>query len=136
MFVKLVSRLIFVFISNPQIYCYIYSLGLLPFFTSCYIIRREKVCKTNFQVYFCISFQPRTTLLHMFVGLVTCCFQFLHLQNRNGFSNQFPGSILYQIPTPEYIITYIRCAFYVLLPVVTSLEEKSFVKLASRFTSV
>ena len=134
--VKLVSRFTSVLASNPQLPCYKCSFGLLYVASGCYIFIREKVCQTSFHVNFCIHFQPPNTLLHMFIGLVTCWFQFLHLQNRNGFSNQFPGSILYQFPTPEYIITYIRCACYVLLPVVTSLEENSFVKLVSRFTSV
>ena len=94
-FVKLVSWLNFVLVSNPRIHYYIYSLCLLRFVTSCYIFRREKVCQTSFQVHFCVCFQHTTTLLRMFIGLVTCCFQLLHLQKRNGLSNQFPGSLLY-----------------------------------------
>ena len=135
-FVKLVYRFTSVLVSNPQLPCYIYSLGLIRFVTSCYIFRREKVCQTSFQVHFCVSFQPTTTLLHMFIGLVTCCFQLLYFQKRNCLSNLFPGLLLYQFQIPNYLVTYIRWPCYVLLRVVTSLAEKRFVKLVSRFTFV
>ena len=78
-FVKLVSRFAFVLVSNARLPCYICSLGLLLVFSSCYIFRREKVCQTSFQVHFCISFQPPNTLLHIFAGLVTRCYQLLYL---------------------------------------------------------
>ena len=135
-FVKLVSRFTSVLVSNPQLPCYVYSLALLRFVTSCYIFSREKVCQTSLQVYVCISFQPPTTLLYIFAGLVTFCYELLHLQQRKGLSNQFPGSLLCQFPTNDYLVTYVHWACYVLFPVVIFLEEKLFVKLVSRFTSV
>ena len=78
-FVKLVSWFTFVLVSNHRILCYICSLGLFSVVSRCYIFRRENVCQTNFQVNFCISFQPTNTLLYMFIGLVKCCYLLLHL---------------------------------------------------------
>ena len=135
-FFKLVSSFTFVLVSNHGIHCYLCSLGLLRFVTSCYVFRREKVCETSFQVHFCISFQSTNTLLLMFIGLSTCCFQLLNLQKRKGLSNQFQGSLLYQFPTHDYFVIYLHWACYVLLPVATSIEDKSFVKLFLMFPFV
>ena len=114
--VKPVFMFTFVLVSNPRI--------------------GEKVCQTIFQFQFFISFHRTATLFHMFIGLVTSFFQLLHLQERNGLSNQFPGSLLYQFPTHDYLVTYVHWPCYVMLPVVTYLEEKRRVKLVSSFTFV
>ena len=115
-FDKLVSRFTFVLVSNQRLTCYICSLGVLRVVSSCYIFISEKVCETSFHVRFCISFQPTN--------------------RRKCLSNQFPGSIQYQFPTLEYLVTYISWACYVLLPGVTSLQKKMFFKPFSRFTFV
>ena len=78
-FVIPISRFTFVLVSNPRIPCYICSMGLLRVVTCCYIFIKEKVCQTIFQVHFCNSFHPTNNLLHLFIGLVRCCYLLLHL---------------------------------------------------------
>ena len=66
------------------------------------------------------------TLLHMVIGLVTCCYRWLRVvtycyifrgENICQFTFQVP--ILYSFPRHEYLVTYAHWACYVLLRVVT-----------------
>ena len=109
-FVNLVFRFTSVLVSNPRLPCYICSLDLLRVVSSFYIFRTEIVSQTSFLVQFCISFQPTNTLLHIFAVLVTFCYQLLHLQKRKVLSNYFPGLLLYQFPTDDYLATYVHWA--------------------------
>ena len=148
----------FVLVSNPRIPCYIYQQASLRFVTSCYIFIRENFCETSFPVHFCTLISNPEYL----VTSISCdCYALLpvvisleekkiceasfHVHFRISFqptnrrkclSNQLPGSLLYQLPTPEYLVTYISWPCYVFLPVVISLEEIRFAKLVSMFNFV
>ena len=72
-----------IFVSNPPIPCCIYVhqtlYVLLRVVTCCYIFRGEMFVKIDSRFPFCIRFQPTNTLLHMSIGLVTCCYGLLRV---------------------------------------------------------
>ena len=66
------------------------------------------------------------TLLHMVIGLVTCCLRVLRVvtccyifRGENVCQCTFQVTILYSFPTHEYLVAYVHWACYVLLRVVT-----------------
>ena len=65
--------------------CYV----LLRVVTCCYIFRGEKFVKLFSRFPFYIRFQSTNTLLHMFIGLVTCCYALLPVVSLSNYS---PGS--------------------------------------------
>ena len=104
---------------------------LLRLYTCCYNFIVEKFVKLVSSFQFYISFQPTNTFLHIFIGLVTCCYALLpvviYLDGKSFVKlvPRFPFYIRFQ-PTNTLLHMFIGlftccCA---LLPVVTSLEGK------------
>ena len=100
----------FIFISNPRIPCCICLLGcyvLLRVVTRCYILlqlQRGNVSQISFQVSIYYSFPTTNTLLHKFIGLVTCCYALLPVViflEAKRFSNQIPGSHFIFVSNPR-----------------------------------
>ena len=76
--------------------CYV----LLRVVTFYYIFRGEKFVKLVSRFQFIIRFQPTNTLLHRFIGLVTCCSALLSVVTSLKVCQiSFQVPILYQFPT-------------------------------------
>ena len=131
--------------------CQFYEL----FVTYCHIFRREKVCQTGFQLHFCICFQPPNTLFN-FVALrflllrvviiFTSCLPVVTFLEDKSFVAIVSSFTFVLVANPRIssymcslgFVSFSMCCyqFYDLVPVVTYLEEKYFVKLVFSFTFV
>ena len=92
--------------------------ALLPVVTSS---EGKKFVKVGSRFPFYIRFQHTNTLLHLFIGLVTCftrCYLLLIFRGENVCQSTFQVPILYSFPTHEYLVSYVHWACYVLLRVV------------------
>ena len=142
-FSKLVPGSHFIFVSNTRIPCYLSSLGLLRVVTRCYLLLhpyRENVCQSTFKFPILYSFPTHEYLVacvhsacYVLLHVVTCCYIFRGQKFVKLFC-RFPFYIRLK-PTNTLLAMFIglvTCC-YALLPVVTSLEGKTFVKVLSRF---
>ena len=100
-------------------YFYLVCYEFLRLAICCYLFIGERFVKLVSRFPFHIGFQPTNTMLHMFIGLVTCCYVLLNIYRGKGCQNSFQFPISYSFPTHQYLVAYVHWACYVLLRVVT-----------------